>query len=73
MFSRSIIDNSLRVTDNSAVMLQLVASFMFVIYYHHIFKVKATGASDRIRNPYLKIVSQVLYHRVIGAQQGPML
>ncbi len=49
-------------------MLQLVASFMFVIYDRHIFKVKATVASDRIRNPYLKIVSQVLYHRVIEAK-----
>ncbi len=72
MFSRSIID-CLEVIDSSTVMLQLVASFMIVIYYRHIFKIKATGASGKIQNPYLKIVSQVLYHRVIGAQQEPML
>jgi hypothetical protein len=34
---RSVIDNSYRVT------LQLVASFILVIYDHHIFIVQATG------------------------------
>jgi hypothetical protein len=41
--SRSIIDQSRIVMDDSRVMLQLVASFMIVIYDHHIFIVLAAG------------------------------
>jgi hypothetical protein len=73
MFSRSIIDDYLTVIDSSTVMLQLVASFMIVIYDHHIFKIKATGANGKIQNPYPIIVGRELYHRVIRAQPGPML
>jgi hypothetical protein len=43
--SRSIIDQSRIVMDDSRVMLQLVASFMIVIYDHHIFIVPAAGVN----------------------------
>jgi hypothetical protein len=41
--SRSIFDDSRIVIDDSRVMLQLVVSFMIIIYNCHIFKVQATG------------------------------
>jgi len=37
MFSRSIIDYSESLIDDSRVMLQLVASFTIAIYDHHVF------------------------------------
>ncbi len=49
MFSRSAIDNSRSIIDDSEVTLQLVASFMIVIYNHHIFTVQAVhGAKTQI-------------------------
>ncbi len=43
MFSKSVIDASRSITDDSRVMLQLVASLMIDIYDHHIFIALATG------------------------------
>jgi hypothetical protein len=42
MFSKSVIGNSMNIIDDSRVMLQLVASFMIIIYDRHIFIVQAT-------------------------------
>ncbi len=38
-----LIDDSMNITNDSSVMLQLVASVMIVIYDHNIFVVQATG------------------------------
>ncbi len=43
MFSRSIIDDSRRVFGDSRVMLQLVASYMILIYDDNIFIVHING------------------------------
>jgi hypothetical protein len=43
MFSRSIIDDSRSIIDDSIVMLLLVASFIIVIYDHHVFIAQATA------------------------------
>jgi hypothetical protein len=41
--SRSISDDSRSISDDFRVKLQLVTSFIIVIYDHHIFIVQATG------------------------------
>jgi hypothetical protein len=43
MFSRSVIDNSRNVIDDSRVILQLVASFTIIIYACQFFIAQATG------------------------------
>jgi len=45
MFFGSINDDSRSIIDTSIMTVQLVASFMIVIYYHDIFIVQATGVN----------------------------
>jgi len=45
MFLGSINDDSRSIIDTSIMTVQLVASFMIVIYYHDIFIVQATGVN----------------------------
>jgi hypothetical protein len=48
MFYRSIIGDSRSIIDDSRVMLQLVATFTVVIYYHLIFIVQATVVDTKV-------------------------
>ncbi len=48
--SGSTIDDSRSIIDDSGVTLQLVTSFMFLVFYRHIFIVLATG--DIVTNFY---------------------